>query len=127
MNEFKMWFMLLYLSSLLSELLLLEPASFSFLLQFLNLFHTVGLPPCYHQKQKKNSYVSVYKNYQFTVCSLPPDGSSSKLKEIPGILETKLNDDHKEAGTLFLVNTIFNQQKTFKVCQKPDHHIKHFD
>lgn len=35
-----------HLGLLLSKLLLLKPPLFSFLLQFLHLLHTVGLPPC---------------------------------------------------------------------------------
>lgn len=35
-----------HLGLLLSKLLLLKPSLFSFLLQFLHLLHTVGLPPC---------------------------------------------------------------------------------
>lgn len=53
-----------YLSSFLPELLLLKPASFSFLLKFFHLLHTVWLPSCCHLEKKNSNSPTFHIMYQ---------------------------------------------------------------
>lgn len=53
-----------YLSSFLPELLLLKPASFSFLLKFFHLLHAVWLPSCCHLEKKNSNSPTFHIMYQ---------------------------------------------------------------